>query len=232
MQTVGGWALMLAILAWTVWGIPEYARLKRALADGHRQALRREYVLTIAGTGVLALWAVLVTDGIWSWASDRVGLAEGALPDRGLLSGFLAAVGIGLALPIVLARMGRGTPATAGDSAALLPLTASERRLYVAVALTAGFGEELVYRGFLVAFLAAATPLNGWVVLAVAAVVFGLAHAYQGIAGVLATTVLGGVLLLLFAVSGSLLVPVVVHALIDLRVVAMPTPQASTAGTP
>ena len=46
---------------------------------------------------------------------------------------------------------------------------------------------------------------------------FGLAHWYQGRLGMLATGVLGAVLTQLYLTTGSLLLPMVLHVLIDLR---------------
>jgi membrane protease YdiL (CAAX protease family) len=95
---------------------------------------------------------------------------------------------------------------------ALLPRTAGERRLFTVVGLTAGICEEWLYRGF---FLA--------VVAAVAGDAFGLAHAYQGRAGILLTGLLGGVMAALYLSTGSLLLPVLLHAAIDLRFLLVPT---------
>lgn len=106
---------------------------------------------------------------------------------------------------------------------ALLPRTAGERRLFTVVGLTAGICEEWLYRGFFLAVVAAvAGGLPGWV-LVVAAVAFGLAHAYQGRAGILLTGVLGGVMAALYLGTGSLLLPVLLHAAIDLRFLLVPT---------
>jgi membrane protease YdiL (CAAX protease family) len=55
----------------------------------------------------------------------------------------------------------------------------------------------------------------------VTAIVFGWAHLYQGLTGVLATGALGGLLAILYAATGSLLLPVLLHALLDLRVLLM-----------
>ncbi len=57
----------------------------------------------------------------------------------------------------------------------------------------------------------------------VAAVAFGAAHAYQGAAGVLLTGVLGGVFAALYLQTGSLLLPVLLHAAVDLRFLLVPT---------
>jgi membrane protease YdiL (CAAX protease family) len=55
----------------------------------------------------------------------------------------------------------------------------------------------------------------------VAAAIFGIDHGYQGVAGIIATTVLALVFTILFFATGTLWVPIVVHALIDLRVLLL-----------
>lgn len=93
-------------------------------------------------------------------------------------------------------------------------------RMHVAqlglVSLVAGVGEELLFRGVLQAGLAEwlGPPAGGWIALAVAAVAFGLAHYVIRAYAVLATGV-GVYLGVLFVVTGSLLAPVVTHALYD-----------------
>jgi membrane protease YdiL (CAAX protease family) len=106
---------------------------------------------------------------------------------------------------------------------ALLPRTRRERHLFTVVGVTAGICEEWLYRGF---FLAVVSALAGRppapVLVLVAAAAFGLAHAYQGPAGILTTAVLGGVLAALYLATGSLLLPVLLHAAIDLRFLLVP----------
>ena len=59
---------------------------------------------------------------------------------------------------------------------------------------------------------------------------FGLAHWYQGRLGVLATGAVGAVLTQLYLTTGSLLLPMVLHVLIDLRLLLdRPAPAPSTA---
>jgi uncharacterized protein len=107
---------------------------------------------------------------------------------------------------------------------ALLPRTGAERRLFTLVGVTAGVCEEWLYRGFFLAVVAAmAGGPPTWVLVVVAAVAFGLAHAYQGRAGIVLTGVLGGVMAILYLDTGSLLLPVLLHALIDLRFLLVPT---------
>ena len=71
-----------------------------------------------------------------------------------------------------------------------------------------------------VSALAGGPPALVLVLLGAAA--FGLAHAYQGVAGIVTTGILGGVLAALYLDTGSLLLPVLLHAAIDLRFLLVP----------
>jgi uncharacterized protein len=107
---------------------------------------------------------------------------------------------------------------------ALLPRTTAERRLFTLVGVTAGVCEEWLYRGFLLAVVAAiGGGLPTPALVAIGALAFGLAHAYQWVAGIVTTGVLGGVMAGLYLGTGSLLLPVVLHALIDLRFLLVST---------
>ena len=82
------------------------------------------------------------------------------------------------------------------------------------MALTAGICEELLYRGWLVNFIAVLTH-SAWAGVAIGGVLFGLAHAYQGPKGIMATGVLGLVFGAIFVLSGSLFPGQILHAAID-----------------
>jgi membrane protease YdiL (CAAX protease family) len=99
-----------------------------------------------------------------------------------------------------------------------LPNNSAERMAWIVLSLTAGICEEVLFRGFLIRFLhesSFALPIVG--ALAVSSMLFGLGHLYQGTKGIVTTTVSGFCFGLLFLLSGSLLLPMVLHALIDLQ---------------
>jgi membrane protease YdiL (CAAX protease family) len=96
----------------------------------------------------------------------------------------------------------------------ILPRTTGELIVFLAVAVTAGIWEELIYRGFLIWAFAPYATLAGAVVLSSA--VFGLGHIYQGPRGVLTTAVLGFVFALGFVTTRSLWWVMAAHALVDL----------------
>lgn len=82
----------------------------------------------------------------------------------------------------------------------------------VALALTAGVAEEVLFRGVVQGGL---TGLMGWLpALLVASLLFGVVHWLTGLYALLAGMVglyLGG----LYLLTGNLLVPIIVHALYD-----------------
>jgi uncharacterized protein len=119
---------------------------------------------------------------------------------------------------------GRHAEPAAHATLALLPRTAGERRLFTVVGVTAGVCEEWLYRGFFLAVVAGlADGLPAGLLVVVGAVAFGLAHAYQGPVGILTTGLLGGVMAALYLQTGSLLLPVLLHAAIDLRFLLVPS---------
>ena len=117
-----------------------------------------------------------------------------------------------------LRRMGRSASSLRGPLLALaeriLPQSSRELVLFLVLAVTAGFCEEFLYRGFAMAVMGR-SGLPTAVVILLSSVLFGLAHLYQGRAGFVSTTVLG----LLFGFSrtalGSLLPVVIWHAGVD-----------------
>jgi len=107
--------------------------------------------------------------------------------------------------------------------AALLPRTPAERRMFALLALTAGICEEVLYRGFGLAALRWAAPgLGHPALILVTAAAFGLAHLYQGPAGVALTGLAGAYLAWIALATGSLVPVMVLHALLDLRILGLP----------
>jgi hypothetical protein len=83
----------------------------------------------------------------------------------------------------------------------------------------AAFGEEMVFRGYLIRrvcdLVGDATPGRA-IALIASSSLFGLAHSYQGPAGVIAAGTIGGVLGLLYFASGRNLWTVILcHGLVD-----------------
>jgi membrane protease YdiL (CAAX protease family) len=107
--------------------------------------------------------------------------------------------------------------------AALLPRTAAERRWFALLAVTAGVCEEVLYRGFGLAALRWVAPGIGKpALIIVTAAAFGSAHLYQGRLGVVLTGVVGAYLAWIAISTGTLLPVIVLHAVLDLRILFLP----------
>ena len=108
------------------------------------------------------------------------------LVDIGATVGFFMvwqAVGYGL-----VHLLKPGTP----SYLALLPSNWIEKAMWIILALTAGFCEELVFRGYLQQGLEACS--NAAIAIVAQGVVFGLAHSYQDLKRVVLIIVLGSML--------------------------------------
>src|SRR5262245_50505054 len=96
----------------------------------------------------------------------------------------------------------------------IMPRKRSEWLLVPAALGLAVLLEELLFRSLLVGALSITVPLP--ILLIGFSAIFGLMHSPQGILGVVLTGVLGFWLSLLFVWSGSLLLPLVAHYVINL----------------
>jgi membrane protease YdiL (CAAX protease family) len=94
-----------------------------------------------------------------------------------------------------------------------LPHTPLELKLFLAVSLAAGVCEEIVYRGYLLAYFDSLAGPAGAVLAST--FIFGLGHAYQGAAGIMRTGVMGLLFAGAYMATGNLVAPVLVHAVND-----------------
>lgn len=193
-----------------------YPRAVRQMAAGERGARMRlySYIIAVTWAGTLAVatlwiaqrrpWDLLRIGGGSGWrlaaglAVAAAYIVLGALQRRALL-----------ARPEALERLGR----TFGTAMSLVPATASERRGFRAVSITAGICEELFYRGFMMWYLGAfAGP---FVAIILSSAAFGFDHIYLGRKHVVRTSIGGVAFSLLVLLSGSLLPAIVVHIVAD-----------------
>jgi membrane protease YdiL (CAAX protease family) len=222
--------VLFLVLLFPLWDRRETRLLK---ADPSETRRIRSYQKTVgwlwAATALLLLTtppAELFAPPELSWVAGRARLS--------ILAGLCIGLGASIVLPVLLVR--RSAEARAGQLrhlsriAFFLPVSRAERRWFTAVCISAGVCEELIFRGFLIRYFEAILP-GGWngPVLA-AALVFGLDHGYQGWLGMLQTAVLALVFTLLFVLAGNLWVPMILHALLDLRLLLILEPDVPIAG--
>jgi hypothetical protein len=118
----------------------------------------------------------------------------------------------------------------------LLPSSRAEWPGFVPLAITAGICEEVLFRGFVLWALSQVLP-DFWQAAFAQALLFGLAHAYQGPRGVFLTFIVGAFLTGVVWISGSLWPAMLVHALLDLNagdlaIRVAELPRARSANTP
>lgn len=209
--------LAILMLVLPVYGILEMRRLRARLAGGDGDVRTRTYVRTMALEWALAAAALVA----WAaagrpFASLGFTLGAGATAWLGVALGALACAALIVQMIVVLR-----SPHLAGQVRAaceplrdFLPRDEREARTFAALSVTAGICEEILYRGFALAVL---TPLAGTVgAVALTSFGFGLGHAYQGASGFVKTTAIGLLMAGLFLLSGSLWMPILLHAVLDL----------------
>jgi membrane protease YdiL (CAAX protease family) len=218
-------ALAAALVLVQPWlGRRRYRRLV-ATATGQPEARVRHY-----RRGIIGEWAAVALIAVVGLLARRspasIGLRVGPNPASDLV--IVAVVGALLGVTAALFRFGgRGIRDALRHQArgfqALLPRDRHERILFAGLALTAGICEELIFRGFGLAYVRWLWPgASNVELIVVTAVAFGVVHLYQGPRGVVLTGLVGAYLAWLVLSTGSLLPAMAIHALVDLRILALP----------
>jgi len=226
--------VVIATLTWEMFqGPADFRRLVAAQDTAARQAIYRKWTrqsLQLYGLGsLLALWLLGRLDALGTVPPEFSGaLGDVASSGEFLVGLLIAALATGLLLPYVLLWVsvwrtrlhGHAAPKVVevalGDIAALMPRNTAERRWALWLSINAGIVEELYFRLFvpllLCAILGSANAAFG-----IAALLFGLTHAYQGWVGIVASGTVGLVMTALYLGTGQLWVPIAVHAFIDIN---------------
>ncbi len=97
----------------------------------------------------------------------------------------------------------------------LIPRNVHERKMFVVLSFVAGLGEEVVYRGYLMAIL---VPLmaSPWLAAVVASLAFALLHSYQGGVGVIRTGLMGMLFASSLVVGVTLWPAIICHIFVNL----------------
>jgi len=224
----------------------DYPRLKQAVAQGDPEArshfyariLRFEWVSALLALAALGFDRTKLMAATLQMGDTAFGrwMSSQSIASKPAIAGLGVGLVIGLVgLSVVRLRARGRAPAVAPseikpwfrklvpDFTALIPTTVRERLIFAALAVSAGICEEIVFRGWLLYVLHRLGGLNGTALILIGAALFGLCHVYQGVTGVIGTTLAGVLLAALYVATGTLLVPMVLHSLIDLRVAILPS---------
>jgi membrane protease YdiL (CAAX protease family) len=156
----------------------------------------------------------------WLWHKRDFKLMGFRLPDASSLTFPLAALLLGLYITDVVysLRLQRKNPehSNSTDSMPFLPEKSRELPAYLVLCVSAAVFEEIVFRGFMVTyFVDPAKSDFPWIAIVFPAVLFSMAHYYQGLAAVIKIFVLSALLALLFLTSQSLIWVMIIHFIID-----------------
>jgi membrane protease YdiL (CAAX protease family) len=199
-------------------GVVSFRRLQRRVANGEHINRGELYLHTALGQWLLLLIAL----GGWAGASrpwSSIGFVMN-FDLRFVLGTILTVIAIGFLIFQIrkvitaddaeLAKIKRSF-----DKVALmLPRNGNELARFYGLSMTAGIVEEILWRGFLFWYLGQFMPL--WVAAVVGAICFGVAHAYQGWSQVPPVILVGAALGGLYLLTGSLLLPIILHAAVDI----------------
>lgn len=217
------------VLVFPLWDRRETRRLKTSTDPRVRV---RSYQKTIAWQVVVTLILLVTMQSRLLFAPPAAAAALSLrMPGtmRSILIGVVVGLVIGALMPVLLARRSAAARQQQMNQlskfAFFLPHTREERRWFAAMCVAVGVCEEIIFRGFLIRYLAS-LPFDIGIIAAVivAALIFGLDHGYQGWTGMLLTAVLALLLTAAFFVTGALWVPMLIHALTDLRVLLFMPP--------
>jgi len=206
-------AIVFPLYSIIIWHKRDRLRLKAGKTD----ALVHYYRTTIIELWLLTL--VILT--WWFWAERTLAGIGFGLP-----SGWAFWIGMAVfvTVAVFLVRQIKTVRSSAearaqlqkqltGNIALLVPRNDIERKYAIIVSITAGICEEVLFRAFIMWYLMNWLP--GYVAVGVSALVFGIAHIYQGLVGAVKAIAAGVILGLAYLLTGSLWVPIALHVTID-----------------
>jgi len=169
------------------------------------------YLQSMAITGSVFLFLAVVLR-FQRWLFVDLGLKGFTLGNTGF--GFLLLVVANVVLQLISITIPAFRPGPDDFVMLLLPRTTGERLLWLGLSATAAVGEETIFRGYVLTRLH--HVFGHWTpAVILSALGFGLAHIYQGWAGVVLTAVYGVIFSLVYIRRQSLWPCIIAHFLQD-----------------
>jgi membrane protease YdiL (CAAX protease family) len=219
---------VLAFLVVVVYPIWDYYDTRELKAGANPSAKLRYYKKTLALEWLAAIAALFV-------AGPRIFALTVQLPRIALLHPIITrTLAAALVIAIVYLVLGPQLRALRDEKVRRIilrqcerisfftPRTPLEFRWFAPLCVTGGICEEILFRGFLIHYFGR----NPWHLGVIAAVLissfsFATAHLYQGVKNLPSVFIAGVLFALLFVLTGNLLVPIIVHAAMDLLAIPL-----------
>jgi membrane protease YdiL (CAAX protease family) len=208
----------ILLLAFLIGGWWAYRRFLARVAREGGRALVREYRTTLVwllglGAGAILVWLAGGRDlAALGLAAPRESHVSGLI--YGVSGGALAGLSLRPLAAAVSRKAAAGLRRQMTKLEPFLPKTIEQLLWGLLVSLFAGLFEEIAYRGYLIPYCLFWLP--HWPALIAAALLFGLGHIYQGAAGTLMTAFLGLAFGFIYVETGSLVLPILLHAVVDI----------------
>lgn len=209
---------VVLVLVHPIVGYFSFKRLLRRIAAGEKVDRANLYSITMIGHWTLFCMAMAIwLAGDRDWGTLGFSLETGAWF---VAAAVLTVIGIGFLLAQVRQVSSTDSAGLAvwrkalGKLEFIIPRNGNELGRFYGLSITAGIVEETLWRGYLIWYLAQFMPL--WSAAVLSAVGFGLAHAYQGPANLPRITLVGAAFAGLYLLSGSLWLPMILHAAVDI----------------
>ena len=175
----------------------------------------------------LSLWALaIVVVLVWFFTGRSLATLGFRLPNPGSTNlsliislGFMVAYGIDILMDMWSDKAKTKAKKHLKKHTPFLPENNYELRHFSIVALSAGICEEILFRGFFITYLLSlfGNSFNAQAAaLLIPTVIFAVSHFYQGWKAVAKIALLSLAFGILFIISESLLVPILLHIFVDL----------------
>lgn len=210
----------VALPLWSAWSDSSEAReaLRASAAERIRAYWRTTALQWIATLIVIAIW---LSGGR---PMEAMGLSLSSdwrlFAGLGLAALFITALAVHQRRALLKPGGLHSTRAMLERMAPFLPRARKEYPHFAITAITAGVCEEIIYRGYLFWYLSSFVGTAWWswgLIVLIAAVIFAVAHLYQGAGGVVQVFAMAIFFGGLYLFSGSLIPCIILHTAADLN---------------